>query len=442
LTVPLIDHLKDPVAVIARDGRMLAVNNAFSALAGQKKENILGRDCREVEPLGLLWNTVTACILHRREQSECLSYKGLTFEVSIVPVVESEVLQQVFIVLRDISFMVSLERECQKRNKELIVTNVLSSAFISSHNLDYVFSELLEKVLSICELNVGWIVVRQEGTYELKCLMGASGDFRERLEHGRLDVLYENAMNSDTPIYVLESGDIADIEDMRSEGIVFFSAIPLKVEGDVMGFLVLASKTEVRLDFDFASLLSLIGNNLSLIAEKIRVFQEAQRLAVTDSLTGLYNMRYLYPVLDSEVARTIRYSTPFSVVLFDIDDFKYLNDTYGHQAGDEVLRAVADVLKATSRKTDIVARYGGEEFIAVLPNTPKNQALKLASRIKDAVEATVFLNQEAVRITMSGGVAHFPKDAKDAKSLLYAADMAMYEAKAAGKRQICSYVKR
>lgn len=404
-----------------------------------KKEEVLGRDCREVEPLGQLWNTITACILYRREQAECMSFKNLTFEASIVPVVQDEALQQVCVVLRDISFMVSLEKECQKRNRELVVTNVLSSAFISSHSLQYVFDDLLEKVLSIAELGVGWIVVRQDGSYELKSLSGTSREFRASLEEGKLDFIYESAMKSAVPLYVLESGDIAAIEEMRREGIVFFSSIPLKVEDFVMGFLVLASKTEVKFDFDFAALLSLIGNNLSLIAEKIRVFQEAQHLAVTDSLTGLYNMRYLYPMLESEVARTQRYSSPFSVILFDIDDFKSLNDTYGHQAGDEVLRAVAEVLRATSRKTDVVARYGGEEFITVLPNTPKKEALKLASRIKEAVERTVFLNNNAVRITMSGGVANFPKDAKDSKSLLYAADMAMYKAKAAGKKQICGY---
>jgi diguanylate cyclase (GGDEF)-like protein len=439
LTVPLMDYLKDPVAIVGRDGRTLAVNEAFAALAALKKEDVLGRDCREVEPLGHLWNTITACMLHRREQSECLQFKGLTFEVSVVPVMREEALKEVCVVLRDISFLVSLEKECEKRNRDLVVTNVLSSAFISSRSLESVFNDLLEKVLSISELNAGWIVVRQNGTYELKSLIGASKEFREALEEGKLDFLYESAMKSGVPLYVLESGDIASIEDMRREGIVFFSSIPLKVEDFVMGFLVLASKTEVKFDFDFAALLSLIGNNLSLIAEKIRVFQEARHLAVTDSLTGLYNTRYLYPMLESEVARTQRYSTPFSVILFDIDDFKNLNDTYGHQAGDEVLRALAEVLKATSRKTDVVARYGGEEFIAVLPNTPKKEALKLASRIKEAVEKTVFLNKEAVRITMSGGVANFPKDAKDSKSLLYAADMAMYKAKAAGKKQICSY---
>jgi diguanylate cyclase (GGDEF)-like protein len=215
--------------------------------------------------------------------------------------------------------------------------------------------------------------------------------------------------------------------------------IPLRTGEHVMGCLVLCSRIETAFDFDLASLLSLIGNNLSVIADKIKLFQETQRLAITDGLTGIYNARFFYDELEKEIARSERYSTPFSLALFDIDDFKLINDTYGHQAGDEVLRDVADMIMKASRKSDIVARYGGEEFISILPNTSKEEAYKHSCRIKEAVEGKNYLGENSVRLTISGGISTFPGDAEDAKSLLYASDMALYKAKAAGKKTIYCY---
>jgi diguanylate cyclase (GGDEF)-like protein len=126
-------------------------------------------------------------------------------------------------------------------------------------------------------------------------------------------------------------------------------------------------------------------------------------------------------------------------MLFDIDNFKQLNDNYGHQAGDEVLHELAAILKSVSRETDTVVRYGGEEFIIILPNTPEEETVHLANRIRNAVQENVFpLNggSEKVKITISGGIASYPKNARDAKNLLNAADTALYAAKAAGKNVV------
>jgi len=415
------------------------MNDAFSELTGQRENDLRGMDCREVEAVHSLWNVFTACLLHGREQSEQLAFRDKTLLATLTPIQEDGQTRLVSITLKDISSFVSLQTEFLKRNKELVITNTLSSAFISSSDMEHVYHDLLEKVLIISDLGMGWIVSRLDDEFVLRSAGGVSREFKEKIEGGGLDFLFKTAAESKDPLYVLESERDEMPELISREGIVFFCSIPLRVGEETIGLLMLASRVAVGFDFDLASLLSLVGNNLSLIAEKIMLFQKTERLAVTDALTGLYNARYFYDMLNAEVARTERYSTPFSLVLFDIDDFKILNDTYGHQAGDEVLRAVAQVLHSASRKTDIVARYGGEEFISILPNSSKEMAYNLACRVKEAVESTRFLGDDSVRISLSGGVATFPFDASDAKSLLYAADMAMYEAKAAGKKQIRGY---
>jgi two-component system cell cycle response regulator len=230
---------------------------------------------------------------------------------------------------------------------------------------------------------------------------------------------------------------------LRREGISFLAAVPLPTDKEVIGFLLLASRggKDKRFDFDFISLLQLLGNHVSMIIDKIRLFQETQRMSITDGLTGLYNTRYLYKQLDLEIARSNRYEYTFSVILFDIDNFKKLNDTYGHQAGDDVLYELACILREVSRETDIVVRYGGEEFIVILPNTYEADALNLADRTRTAVERHVFLPDRAggTQVTLSGGIASYPQNAIDARSLLNAADSALYHAKSSGKNIVLCF---
>ncbi|VAX33129.1 hypothetical protein MNBD_NITROSPIRAE03-917, partial [hydrothermal vent metagenome] len=200
----------------------------------------------------------------------------------------------------------------------------------------------------------------------------------------------------------------------------------------------LASRSERVFDFDLASMMALVGNQISLIVEKIRLFEETRRLSITDDLTGLYNVRFFYRSLESELARARRYQDVFCLVIFDIDDFKLTNDTYGHQVGDDILREVAEIILNSARKTDIVARYGGEEFVIILPRTSKTEALLLADRIRERVEENVFNknNHIKIHITVSGGISGFPEDGKTAKDLLYTADMALYRAKGSGKKKV------
>ena len=163
--------------------------------------------------------------------------------------------------------------------------------------------------------------------------------------------------------------------------------------------------------------------------------EQANRI---DGLTGIYNRRYWQQQLQLELLRAERYQHPVSLLLFDLDKFKQLNDNYGHQGGDAVLTTVAERITALLRDTDIFGRYGGEEFGVVLPETALNGALMVANRVCKTIAAeTVSYNQQQIPVTLSIGVASFNGQSSD--ELIQQADIALYNAKRQGRNCVCAY---
>ena len=172
-----------------------------------------------------------------------------------------------------------------------------------------------------------------------------------------------------------------------------------------------------------------------LVAENERLRAEVERLralALTDALTGLPNRRYLEERLASEIGRSTRYGHPLAVLVVDVDDFKRINDTWGHAKGDEVLVWVARFLRSQLRTHDVVGRTGGDEFVAILPSTDREGAEQLATRLREALEA--LRGQKDHPVKLSIGAAALGPGAGDAESLLSLADRAMYVAKGRKKR--------
>jgi diguanylate cyclase (GGDEF)-like protein len=174
------------------------------------------------------------------------------------------------------------------------------------------------------------------------------------------------------------------------------------------------------------------------ITENILLLKQLKNAAYTDELTGIYNRRHFIELAAMSLDRARRMDLPCSILLFDLDFFKKVNDTYGHLAGDEVLRFVARRVKDTLRAYDIFARYGGEEFVVFLTETNKDVAMRLAERIRHNVEAQPceFEGKE-IHITCSIGVAEFKKDSS-IEDVLGAADDAMYKAKESGRNCVCA----
>lgn len=172
--------------------------------------------------------------------------------------------------------------------------------------------------------------------------------------------------------------------------------------------------------------------------ERVLVLQgQLLEQSVRDPLTGLYNRRYLDEAMAREIPRAIRSGRPLSVIICDLDEFKLVNDVHGHLVGDEVLRVFADLLKSTSRASDIVCRYGGEEFLLLLAEMPSETAIARAEQLRSALAALrVPCGSGFVRMSVSCGVASCPQDATTADALIRAADEALYEAKRRGRDQV------
>jgi diguanylate cyclase (GGDEF)-like protein len=172
----------------------------------------------------------------------------------------------------------------------------------------------------------------------------------------------------------------------------------------------------------------------------IRVLEDALRSLRYDSLTGLYSRRTFDEVFLRETERANRYGQELSVLFFDLDDFKKINDTFGHLAGDDTLEHVARIVMEEIRAIDSASRYGGEEIVVVLPETGKAEAFLVGERIREKVEDLKLSHKsEVIRLTISGGLATLPIDATDTRSLLKCSDIAVYKAKEAGKNNIVVY---
>ncbi len=179
---------------------------------------------------------------------------------------------------------------------------------------------------------------------------------------------------------------------------------------------------------------------------KISYYKEKMNeVSTTDELTGLHNRKYLQEALESEISRSRRYKTKVSCILFDLDYFKAVNDMYGYEWGDILLRNIAGMLDVSVRKEDVVTRYGDEEFLLILPNTSEDNAFIYAERFRRAVEKMEFIpagEEERHPVTISGGIATFPcmeNVHEDANTLIRYAEHALYNAKHRGRNKVVQF---
>lgn len=222
-------------------------------------------------------------------------------------------------------------------------------------------------------------------------------------------------------------------------------ALPLFVNGRVMGSLQLFAARAEAFTREDAQLLWVLVHVAENLLTREHANESLMMFAFTDHLTGLRTRGYFEQQLELEIKRSERNAQPFVLLMLDIDNFKQLNDTYGHTVGDQVLREVGACLMQDMREVDTVARYGGEEFVIILPETTESEGVAVAERIRAAVAGNVFLKDlppegvSSLRLSISIGVSSFPALTKEKHQLVEFADAALYAAKSQGRDRVVRY---
>jgi diguanylate cyclase (GGDEF)-like protein len=226
----------------------------------------------------------------------------------------------------------------------------------------------------------------------------------------------------------------------HNESVGSYLCLPLIIGGDVTGVVHLNSRKPHYWNIEQITYAESFVDQTAPILSSLNSLRQAEQRAIIDSLTSLYNRRFLFEFMQQQIVQSRRYHHPLSILMLDLDHFKRVNDTYGHESGDLVLKLFALRLKESLRVSDIAARYGGEEFVAVLPNTNLKGALELAEKIR-AVTMEVDLSHflpDLPSISVSIGVACFPNHGTTIEQLQRAADAALYQAKQAGRNRVVS----
>lgn len=227
-------------------------------------------------------------------------------------------------------------------------------------------------------------------------------------------------------------------------GSEYFACVPLMAKNEVIGVILVDNLFNKQLiKRDDLRILDMLANHAGLAIENSKLYEEMVTKSHMDHMTQTWNHGCFQELLIVELERSIKNEQYLSLIMVDIDNFKYYNDTFGHTFGDKILKDVSSILKQNSRHCDHVCRYGGEEFVVILPGANKEGACMIAERLRKAVDSyrANYENGREKRvlesITVSIGISNFPVDAKDRYDLIVKADQALYKAKRLGKNRTC-----
>ncbi|MCW2544867.1 MAG: diguanylate cyclase with sensor [Frankiales bacterium] len=313
----------------------------------------------------------------------------------------------------------------------------LGDTLSSTHDLDRILNVVLESAMAATRAKGGMLLLlsAEEETLSVSASRGVNVPVDLQLKLG--DGISGKVARSGNPV----RGQIGHGKGQLRAGNgeptdMSVIAVPLKSSGTVIGVLDLFGSPRAEgFDENDLGTIQTFAGQATVAIDNVLLHEETQLLAITDELTGLPNYRYFAMTLGKEIERAARFSRPLSLLMLDLDLFKGVNDTFGHQRGDAVLSEVAQRIMRKVRDVDTVCRYGGEEFVLILPETDAIGAAKLAERICAAMRRKAFgpAGVPPVHLTVSIGIAVFPDHGTSASPLLRQADEALYEVKASGR---------
>ena len=328
------------------------------------------------------------------------------------------------------------ERELRRRQADLSTLAEMAAELEDVTEANAIAKIFLQKVCSALGFRRGIVLQTSENDSRLLARVGPAGAFEAELEAepGPPDPLVQSALERHDTLLARELDPRTDPQlEKLLPGAQRVVVQPLFADGIGIGAVVMEHPGKsLRIERRVVSMLGQFSSHVALALRNAGLLEQVQHLAETDPLTGVANRRLFEFTLSRELHRANRNNDCVTLVMVDVDHFKDFNDTFGHQAGDRALQAVADALLEACREFDTVARYGGEEFAVILPGCSTKQSAAAAERLREAVAKV----KVQTSITASAGVSTFPNNAKSASMLIRGADEALYQSKEAGRNRV------
>jgi diguanylate cyclase (GGDEF)-like protein len=348
---------------------------------------------------------------------------------------------------RHIAFALLDLRERRKSARQADqLQNILQSTLVinSTLDLDNLLELLMDMAVEMSGADAGSLLLKEEAKEKLYFKV-ARGDSEEEIKAFSLEPgegIAGWVAEFGAPVVVEDahedsrfSNKVDEALGQRTRAII---CVPLKTKDEVIGALeVVRNRRTEPFDQSCVVLLSSLASQAAIAIKNAMLY----RMAITDALTGLYSYRYFQDALKRESKLAEKNKSHISLVLLDVDRFKLFNDRHGHQVGDKVLQEIASVLHTSMRDTDVISRYGGEEMVIILRDTPKETAVKIAERVRAAVEALRVPGShgEELQVTISLGVSTYPTDTLIRDRLFYLVDSALYAAKEGGRNRVVPF---
>ncbi len=458
----LFETAKDGILILdAISGQITDVNPFLVGLLGYTHEELIGKKLWEIGPFKDI--VASQAAFRELQQKQYIRYEELPLETSQGGRVEVEFVSNLYEVngnkviqcnIRDISERMRTKDKLRKANEELSTLVAVLQKHESEMRLINRMNELLqacktqEEAYQVIALTAGDLFPGQSGGL---AILHASGHYLETYASWGDEAILESVFSL-SDCWAMRRGQMHKVVDPLISVMCHhfvrppktgYLCLPLVVQGETLGLFYL--ETPVGISDEHAisceQLVMTVGEGIKLSLSNLKLREIMHEQATHDTLTGLFNRRYLDDTLPRELNHARRRNTQISVAMLDIDHFKHFNDNFGHEAGDLLLREIGRVFLENIRKSDIVCRFGGEEFVVVLIDAPQEAGRQHIELIRSKVKDLQIRYGEKLlgTITLSGGIVEASEHNMTAEELVRAADKALYDAKRAGRDRVVAF---
>lgn len=433
------------IGLATLDGRISLANTLFAEILGWTPATIVGKHMDELYPpvvaasrLAGIQHIVTTQTTMRMEHK----LNGRWYDEMVFPVATPDSgVMGVGVMSREITQRKHLEEALQQRMQTLDALRATLNELSGNLELDTLLHAIVERAVVLLHATDGGLSLHDPEHNDLQVVVSynTGRDYtgvRLAMGEGATGQVAITRQPLIVPNYQSWAGRITRYPQYATRAGLF---VPLLAGEQLVGVIAIGDTNPERsftvVDSD---VLTLFAQQAAIAIQNARLFAEVQQLATTDPLMGLYNRRHFFALAQHEFEQTRRYNRPLSIIMLDIDNFKRINDTYGHLVGDQVLQALARQCRATVRSVDVIGRYGGEEIVVLLPETDQEGARQIAERLRSQLALMpIPVNGESLHITVSLGVAAAVDIGSiDLDRLIDYADQSLYVAKHAGKNRV------